>query len=740
MATGTSYRLPGTLPRQKSGFVGREAELARTRELLRRYRLVTVTGPGGVGKTRLAVRVADESATRFRDGAYLAELSALRDPRLLVHTLAAGLAAAAHNAEADQVSQLDVLLGFLREREMLLVLDTCEHLIDACAELADVILRAAPGVTILATSRQPFDTAGEVVQQLCPLPVPEPGSASAGKADAVELFAQRAAAGVPGFTVPQENLADVISVCERLDGIPLAIELAAVRLRALPLHQMAERIDDRLRLLTGGRRSGVPRHQTLRAAVEWSYLLCTPAERLLWARLSVFADGFDIAAAEEVCAGGDLARDQIVPTLISLVDKSLLFRGNASTTDLPASDGPSEQVFRMLGMIREFGAELLHLASTQAVARRRDALPDRVDADAADIGQAEAAVRRRFIAHYLALAERFEREPTTDQVAQYRRLRREHANLRAAFDYALDLPGSESAAVVLATSLFVYWRISGLLREAEYWLDQASMRCPKRSVVRARVLSMRGYIRVLLGDFVSGRADAEEAIAMAAPLGDQATAGRGYSVLYRALAFSENLADAQKAEDAAADCLSSVGDVLELVQLDIIDAMLRLQAGELDRCYDSVSMGLDRLPDDEVWCSAYLYGLRSLALFLRGDIELATPAAMLMLEMKLRIRDEVGIAWALALLAFIAAGQGRRERTGWLFGASAPLWERAGRWYNAAPVFEALHEVAERVARTGLGDDTYWKLYAAGAAAAPGHVIERALADADQLGEPTARS
>jgi predicted ATPase len=738
MASGASYRMPGTLPKQKSGFVGREAELARTRELLNRSRHVTVTGPGGVGKTRLAVRVADETAARFRDGAYLAELSVLRDPRLLVHTLAAGLAPAEHNAAADQVSQLDMLLGFLRERELLLVLDTCEHLIDACAELADAVLRTAPGVTILATSRQPLDTAGEVVQQLCPLPVPEPGSASAGKGDAVELFAQRAAAALPGFTVTQENLPDVITVCSRLDGIPLAIELAAVRLRALPLHQMAERIDGRMRLLTGGRRSGAPRHQTLRAAVEWSYSLCTPAEQLLWARLSVFVGGFGIAAAEEVGTGGDLARDQIVPTLISLVDKSLLFRDNAATADPSASDGPAEPVFRMLGTIREFGAELLHLASTQAVARRRDALPDR--AGAADIGQAEAAVRRRFIAHYLGLAERFEREPTTDQVGQYRRLRREHANLRAAFDYALDLPGSESAAVVLATSLFVYWRISGLLREAEYWLDQASMRCPKRSVVRARVLSMRGYIRVLLGDFVSGRADAEEAIAMAAPFSDQATAGRGYSVLYRALAFSENLADAQEAEDAAADCLSSVGDVLELVQLDVIDAMLRLQAGELDRCYDSVSMGLDRLPDDEVWCSAYLYGLRSLVLFLRGDIDLATPAAMLMLEMKLRIGDEVGIAFALALLAFIAAGQGRRERTGWLFGASAPLWERAGRWYNAAPVFAALHEVAERVARTGLGDDTYWKLHAAGAAAPPGHVIERALADADQLGEPTARS
>ncbi|HEY1818665.1 MAG TPA: AAA family ATPase [Trebonia sp.] len=738
MATGTSYRLPGTLPRQTSGFVGRESDLAATRELLSRSRLVTVTGPGGVGKTRLAVRVADESATRFRDGVYLVELSALRDPGLLVHTLAAGLGVAElNNAESDHGSQLDMLLGLLHERELLIVLDTCDHLIDGCAELVDAILRAAPGVTILATSRQPLDAAGEMVQQLCPLPVPDPGSASAGSADAVELFAQRAAAAVPGFTVTPENLADVITVCKRLDGIPLAIELATVRLRALPLHQMAERIDDRLRLLTGGRRSGSPRHQTLRAAIDWSYSLCTPAERLLWARLSVFADGFDIAAAEAVCAGGEFARDDVVPALISLVDKSVLFADNAAGAELPASEGTPEPTFRMLDTIREFGAERLRQSDSRAVVPRRDARPER--ADAADPGPAEAAVRRRFIAHYLALAERFEHEPTADQVGQYRRLRRQHANLRTAFDYALDLPGNEGAAVLLATSLFVYWRISGLLREAEYWLDQASMRCPKRSVVRARVLSTRAYVRVLLGDFTSGCADAEAAIAMAAPFSDQAIAGRAYSALHRALAFSRNLADAQAAADAAADCLSSVGDALGLAQLDMMDAMLRLQTGEIDRCYASASRGLERLPDDEVWCSAYLYGLRSLALFLRGDVDLATPSAMLMLEMKRRIRDEVGIAFALAVLAFIAAGQGRRERTGWLFGASAPLWERAGRWYTGSPAFEALHEVAERVTRGDLGDDRYWRLHADGAAASPDHAIERALADADQLGRPADR-
>jgi non-specific serine/threonine protein kinase len=344
-------------------------------------------------------------------------------------------------------------------------------------------------------------------------------------------------------------------------------------------------------------------------------------------------------------------------------------------------------------------------------------------------------VRRRFIAHYLALAELFEREPTTDQVGQYQRLRREHANLRAAFDYALGLPGNEGAAIVLATSLFVYWRISGLLREAEYWLDQALERCPKGSVVRARVLSTRGYVRTLLGDFANGRTDAEAAIEMAAVFSDLAAAGRAHSTLHRVLTYSGNFAEAQAAADAAASCLTSVGDTLALAQLDLVDALLRLQEGELDQCHESVTRGLDRLPEDEIWCTANLLGLQSLGLFLRGDFDRAWPSARRSLQMQGELNEEVGIAFGLGTMAFIAAGQGRYERTTWLFGASAPLWERSGRWYTGAPAFEALHGVAERVARNRLGEDRFWELHAAGAAAPLDHAIERALGDDDQLGE-----
>jgi predicted ATPase len=711
--------IPGTLAPLASSLVGREAEIARATELLGRARLVTVTGVAGVGKTRLALRVADLVADGFRDGVHLAELSGVRDPKLLVHSLAARLAI----AESEQRTQLDVLLGFIRERELLLILDTCEHLVGACAALADAILREAPGVSILATSRQPLDVPGEATMLLSPLPVPEPGSPLAGKADAVELFEQRAAAAVPGFSVTPENLADVIMLCRRLDGIPLAIELATVRLRALPLRQMAERIDDRLRLLTGGRRSGTPRHHTLRAAIEWSYSLCTPSEQTLWARLSVFASAFDTAAAVAVCADDELTPSAVTETIAGLVDKSVLVADAAGDTGTntgantgAGGDEPRATTYRMLDTIREFGAECLHLAGESE----------------------EESARSRYIAHYLGGAEHFERLPTTDQLGQYQWLRHEHQNLRAAFEYALGLPGNDSAAIGLATSLFVYWQISGLLREGEYWLDRAVERCPRRSVVRARVVGARGYLRVLLGDFANGRTDAEDAVAMAAAFGDAATLGRGYLALHRALAFCGNLAEAQQAARDAATSLASVGDTLGLAQLDLVDAMLRLQTGEPDRCMESAAQGLRRLPEDEIWCSAALIGMQSLGLFLRGDVAEAVTKARLQLELKTRLRDVGGTASALGILAFIAAGEQRYERTAWLFGASAPLWERAGRWYTGSPAFEALHKAAERIAQAGLGDDRYWEAHASGSATPLARIVRLALADADRLTETQA--
>jgi non-specific serine/threonine protein kinase len=339
-------------------FVGRQDELARITAMLGESRLVTVVGPGGVGKTRVAQVVAGLAmGGTHPQGAWIVELSGLRDPQLLAHTVAAVLGLPGQDAR----SALDLLLEFLSDRRLLLVLDTCEHLLDACASLVQAIIREAPGVTILATSRQPLDTPGEQTFPIQPLPVPGGDAPTpiggVGRGDAVELFALRAAAAAPEFAVTADSLGDVIRLCRRLDGIPLAIELAAVELQTLPLRELIQRLDDVACVLNESRPGALARHQTLRTAIEWSYDLCSDAERRLWARLSVFAGAFPLAAAEVVCAEVALEMPDIVDALIGLVDKSVVQREGAH--------------YRMLDTLREFGAERLRASGEEQACRDR---------------------------------------------------------------------------------------------------------------------------------------------------------------------------------------------------------------------------------------------------------------------------------------------------------------------------------------------------------------------------------
>jgi non-specific serine/threonine protein kinase len=387
------------LPAEVTSFVGRERDLAGVTALLRGSRLVTVTGTGGVGKTRLAARAASRLAGQFGDGALVLDLSAVPDP----------------------AAALDDTLDALYERNLLLLLDTCDHMVDACATFAREALAAAPGVTLLATSRQPLDVPGEATYRLAPMPAP---GANAGETDCevMRLFAQRAAAVVPGFTITGANRPMVARVCRRLDGIPLAVELAAVRLRALPLHELAARLEQRPEmrpaLLTGGRRGSVRRHQGMRETAKWSYDSCTPAERALWERLSVFAGGFSIDAAQEVCASGELPRERVIESVASLTDKSVLLR----------EDGDCGTRYRLLESLREFGAERL-----------------------AESG-AEAPIKDRHAVRYLALARQFS-EGCADaqkgqrddhrtcrrdgQAARTRELGADHENFTAALEYML---------------------------------------------------------------------------------------------------------------------------------------------------------------------------------------------------------------------------------------------------------------------------------------------------------------
>ncbi len=308
----------GNLPAEVTRFVGRRRELSQIRDALERYRLVTLRGVGGVGKTRLAVRMAADVRRSFADGVWLVELSALRNAELLPRTVAACLGLP-DQASGDPV---DLLADHLADRHLLLILDTCEHLVDACAKLAEALLRAAPRLRILATSREPLDVMGEQALLISPLEVPHPDAPAAGS-DSVTLFVDRADAMMPGFTLTEANQRPVAEVCRGLDGIPLALELAAVRLRTMSIEQIAARLDDRFRLL-GTARTSLNRHQTLSAAVGWSHDLCTPAEQRLWARLSVFPGDFDLEAAEHVCAGDTVAADTLFDTLGRLVEKSIV--------------------------------------------------------------------------------------------------------------------------------------------------------------------------------------------------------------------------------------------------------------------------------------------------------------------------------------------------------------------------------------------------------------------------------
>src|SRR6516225_9643420 len=351
----------GNLPAELTSFVGRRGELAEVRRLLAGSRLVTLTGVGGVGKTRLAVRAAAGLRRAFRDGVWLVQLDQLRDPALVAQAVAGALGLQDRAGYAPAAALAEYLAG----RQLLLVLDNCEHLVDAAAKLADLLLRAAAELRVLATSREALTMTGETVLAVPPLPVPEArqplAAAELGVFPAVRLFAERAAQVVPGFAVTEANVAAVAGICRRVDGLPLAIELAAARLPVLSAEQIEERLSDRLGLLTRGGRARPARQQTLRASIEWSHELCSRAERLLWARCSVFAGGFELDAAEGVCAADRLAAGRVLDLLAALAGKSILTTGHLERVAR----------YRLPEPLREFGQERLRESGEEAALRRR---------------------------------------------------------------------------------------------------------------------------------------------------------------------------------------------------------------------------------------------------------------------------------------------------------------------------------------------------------------------------------
>jgi non-specific serine/threonine protein kinase len=681
----------GRFPRDGfTDFVGRQVELACVAGLLDRSRLVSVVGPGGVGKTRLALVAAAQAVDSYPHGVWIVELSGLRDPLLLPNTVASVLQLAEHDARTP----MDTVLEYLRDRRLLLILDTCEHMLDACASFIQAVLAEAPMVTVLATSRQPLDTPGEVTYPVPPLPVPDDDSADLpdlrgiGHADAVELFALRAVAAQPSFALTAANSADVVSLCRRLDGIPLAIELAAVQLRALPLVELTQRLGKRFAVLTDASPGAVPRHQTLRTAIEWSHELCSPSEQRLWARLSVFAGHFYLADVEEVCAETELERDEVIAALFGLVDKSVVLR-----------DGHQ---YRLLDTLREFGAERLAANGDEELCKARHI--------------------RRYERQARYFGEHFADD---DQLERYRELRRVHANVRTALEYALDGPTGygtcERSGAELACQLYGYWQISGLLAEGGYWLTRVLDRFPD-GPERARALVNRGFLRSFAGQLDGALADCEAGIALALSLGLDDVSARGYQHLHLTLT---QLGRHEEADAAGAEarkrlvaCGDRPGELMLVAQLGHTHHL----SGRFDECVDTCAEGLTLLGADsrEEWIKTYLNVVCGFALFqIPGREAECTAVLSESLEGKLRLGDTIGIAFALEGLAWIAAKTGAQERAAWLLGAADPLWVRGGTRLAGTAILEEFHQQAAKRSAAVLGSDRYTELRAAGA----GHVL-----------------
>lgn len=701
----TGSRRLGLLPAEATSFVGRTTELAAIGGLLAASRMVTVTGPAGVGKTRAGLRAASAAAGQFPDGTWLADLGEVAEPAALAGTVAGvlGLPGAG----------LPTILRYLRDRRLLLVLDTCEHLVDACATFADSVLRAAPGVTVLATSRQPLDAQGEHAFPLSPLPV---------ESDAADLFAQRAAAVVPGFAVTPQNRADVTRICQRLDGIPLAIELAAVRLRALPLTELARQLDSGIRLLTVSRRGTSPRHQTLRSAVEWSYQLCTPPERALWERLSVFAGTFDVSAAEDVCADDILPRDQVIHALIGLVDKSVVLR-----------DGADRSRYRLLAALREFGADRL-----EAPGRCLDRMTARSLAMARDFDDRFRPGPRR-------PGQGTGHDRVRDQAAAVRGLRSEYDNVHAVLGYALgpdapaDGPARRSGAE-LATLLSRYWQVSGQFEEGRQWLGKVAGLFPAPSRERAWALGERGRLATFQGDLGGALSDIGESVRLAESAGHHAVAARGYLYLNLALTFAGRYPEAGAAAETARLRLAACGDQAGLIGLEAQLAHLHQLAGDAGAAIECCERGLallgapgagDRPDGGERWVSGYLSLLHGLALAQRpGREQSAARALCRALTAKHEIGDVVGTAYAIEALAWLAARRAQYERTAWLLGAADLLWDRTGRRLSGVARMEECRQQAVAAAREALGERRFTAAHAHGGTLSLDVVVREAVAGA----------
>lgn len=621
------------VPIAPTPFVGRRGEVASLRRQLRQVRVLTLTGPPGVGKTRLALRAVEEWPRGPVDEIRFVDLLPLSDPVLLPAEVARSLGL----DDASTRWDVDGLARHIGDRHLLLLLDNGEHLLDACAVLVSSLIRTCPNLRVLTTSRGSLHIRAETVVQVAPMPVPAEGSVGG---DALELLLTRAAALAPGFAADDADRHLAATLCRRLDGIPLAIELAAGRLRTLTLAQILDRLPARFEVLTG-RDATAPAHQrTLRATLDWSRDLASEDERTLWRRASVFPAGFDLDAAEAICHGDELDADRVLEALEGLVDKSIV----------TATREGSTMRYRMLESVRDYGREALRAT-----------------------GEWDALGARHF-AHHAELCHRaWDHWNHRDQPYWFDRLEAEHGNLRAALDWALEHDVEAGAA--MAGDMWLYWEARNHLTEGRRRLATFLAQLPAVSAARPKTLWVAGYLGVAQGDLDAGLTALHAAVEAARERGD--AEGEAFATQYLGLSrlFAGELSAAEELLERAYRKHLAVGSRTAVFALTDLAVTVML-AGEVSRALDLYAVAWRTGGEDgDPWTLSHLLWGLGVATLLDGEVERAEALERDALQRIAPLDERSGIALCLEALAWIAAARDLPERAATLQGASTAVWE-----------------------------------------------------------------
>ncbi len=656
--------LPNNLPQQVTSFIGREKEVTEVRALLEKSRLVTLTGSGGSGKTRLALQAAAEILDGSGDGVWLVELAALTDPGLVPQTVANVLGL---REEAGK-SLTQSLAEHLKSKFLLLVLDNCEHLLDACASLADALLRNCPNVLIVATSREGLGIAGETTYRVPSLSLPDPTQPQTPESlshyESVRLFIERAVQVKTGFNVTKQSALALASICHRLDGIPLAIELAAARVRSLTVEEVNQKLDQRFRLLTGGSRTALPRQQTLRSLIDWSYDLLNESEKAILCRLSVFSGGWTLEAAEKVCSGGVVEEWEALDLLTSLADKSLVVAEQR--------DGVTR--YRLLETVRQYARDRL-----------------------LEIGEGETW-RDKHLAYFLELGE--ESEPHlagAQQQTWLDRLEREHDNIRAALEWSSEVTDPGVLGLRLAGAIWRFWAVRGYLLEGRACLAGLldAVQSTAAGAVRTKALNGAGVLAYEQGDYAAARTLHEESLGIRRELGDWWGIAESLNSLGILTYQQGDLLDALALYEESLAIRWDLGDRRGIAMSLNNLGNLAYEQGDYPtaRAHYEESLTMKRELGDRRGIAISLNNLGNLA-YDQGDY----PAAWALYEESLAISRELGNRWGIAMslnnLGNLAYDQGDYPAARTLYDESLAIKRELGDRPGVAESLEGLASFA----------------------------------------------